>query len=546
MGIGRATEEAIKLWIAFGGVLLAYLWPQIKKKKVRDGLLIALVVIAGLNYIRYDFSRYRNIDTYDLLHYYLNTRYFEELGYFDLYPAAVLADQENGPYDDRLVRMRLQDPEEGYRRRPVGMGVARGREVREEHFTPESWASFERDFLYLQRETNFSRRNWRNLMDDRGFNATPAWLMVSAPLARLVPARSIRWLTILDLIWLLAALLVVRRAFGTRTMLWTLSFFFVTYSWRWTVPGNGFLRHDWISCLLISVSMLKMGRPYLAGFFTGYAAMMRLFPAVFLYGPVAKAAAQMLERRKLDLKRYQQPIKVVVAFLITAVVMESGAALIIGLEPIQQHAESIAEHVSPEELSSRRMGFAIAYGHEWKLRPRYITDERKAEIAAASTERLVIAVLVLLALAWGLRRSPDWETYALGFIPFFLLATASYYYFSIRAVLVVLHASDLSKLRNRVALIFLFALEVFANGSETLWPRHRVWLVGGLSQLLALYVIVMVVWLLIDARRADRAEAEPKASESSAKAETDQDDKESPTRKKPPKRSKKSRKKKRS
>ncbi len=523
MGVNRALEEAIKIWVALGGVILVFAWPYIRKEKIRDGLLIALVVIAGANYARYDMSRFSRIDTYDVIHYYLNARYFEELGYFDLYPAMILADQDNEPFSRRLNRFRFQDREQGYRRRPLSAGEERGRVVREEQFTPERWAAFERDFLFLQRQTGFSRRMWRTVLDDRGFNGTPAWVLMAMPWAKLVPAQHIQLLCFLDLIWIFFALFLVRRAYGTNTMLWCLFFLFVTYSWRWTVPGRVFLRHDWMASLMIATSLIKLGRPLLAGLITGYATMMRIFPAVWLYGVAGKAAARILKRRKFEFSRYRRPLTLALGWIIAVVVIEGAAAIVIGTDAIRDHAESISEHITPAELSSRRVGFAIGYGFDWALTPRHITEARKREIEDARTERLVISFLVMLALGWGLRRSRDDEAYGYGFIPFFLLATASYYYFTTRITLIVLHAADLSKLRNRVGLGLLLLIEVFTNGVQSLFPGHRTFLVGGLSQMLTLYCLVMVGWMVFEAHKAD----------AKGDDDDDDDDNESPNAKSP-------------
>jgi len=549
MDVSRATEESIKVWIALGGVVLPFLWHRIPQEKVRQGALIGLTVIACLNYVRYDFSRFRFPDGYDLIHYYMSSRYFDEVGYFDLYPAAFLVDQENGPYDPDHSRVRLTTSDGVYEFRPLGDAIERGRELREQRFTPERWASFERDFLYLQRETRLTRGTWRDLTEDHGFNGTPTWLMVARPLAQLVPATQVNLLCLLDILLLFVALALLRKAYGWPVMLWTLYFLAVTYSWRWTVPGRVFLRHDWFCSLLIAVALIKLGKPLWAGVATGYGGLMRLFPVVWLYGVAAKAAALVIKQRRLDVKAHRQALVLALGFTASVVVLEGATAAVIGVDTIREHIEKISEHVSTDELTSRRIGFAIGYGHHWRLRPTHITPARKAEIAAASKERLAIAFVVLLALAWGLRRSRDDEAYAYGFVPFFLLSTASYYYYSARATLVVAHAADLEKLRNRVGLASLFAIEVFANWAETRHAGHRMFLVGGVSQLLMVYVVLMTGWLIYDARRADALEAEAAAKAAAAPPPASEPPEEAPAKApaeaSPPKRKGRSKRKKR-
>ena len=143
------------------------------------------------------------------------------------------------------------------------------------------------------------------------------------------------------------------------------------------------------------------------------------------------------------------------------------------------------------------MGYVIGRSYDGKLKPKNITEAQKKEVADHKTENRIAALFMLLALAVGMRKLRDDEVYAFGYIPFFLLATASYYYSVARITLIVLHAQDLSKWRNRIGLSLLFGLEVFCNYAEVTYPKHRVYLVGHLSWGLTAYVLLMATWLLV-------------------------------------------------
>ena len=116
----------------------------------------------------------------------------------------------------------------------------------------------------------------------------------------------------------------------------------------------------------------------------------------------------------------------------------------------------------------------------------------------------------LLLLGWGLRKSEDDEAYAFGFIPLFLLTTASYYYYVTRLILVAMHAGEIERPRNQVGLVMLFGIELFANWAEGAYTGHRVFSIGWMAWLLTLYTLVMTGFLLWEARQADtlRATAE--------------------------------------
>src|SRR5438105_3980804 len=134
-GVSRGVSEVIKIWIALGGVGLAIAWAFLPRRAAM-GILGALTLFAGLNYARWGTRvPFERVDTYDLIHYYLNAKYFEELGYYDLYPAIILADHENfGPYYDEGTKFMDQD-DSGHHVRPIALALDEGQVVKQK-FTP--------------------------------------------------------------------------------------------------------------------------------------------------------------------------------------------------------------------------------------------------------------------------------------------------------------------------------------------------------------------------------------------------------------------------
>lgn len=527
MDYGRPTSELIRIFLALGGVGLVVAWFQLKAP-LRRALLIALLVVSGLNFARMGPNLLlRQVDSYDLIHYYLNAKYFDELGYFDLYSAALLVDHDNKPYDPRIEFYRAQDAERGYRY-PVKLdeGIARGRIVRDEKFTHERWKQFEYDFLYIQRDMQLGRGLWRELLGDRGFNGTPVWLLVGKPLAHLVPVEGVKVLCFIDVSLLILALFFIQKAYGTTTSLFALLFFFLTYSMRWPVPSHAFLRYDWLASLLIGMSLVKLGRHKLAGVLTAYAALVRLFPIVWMFGPFARGVTALVWPRGADgaeisstsdgkkgsaakksaplvmpfmARVDKRLVGMAIAFLLSAGAMEGLAVVVYGTDSVRAHTEKLSEHIKPEELSSRRIGLALALSYDGELLPKNIPHERKMKIKAQSGARTALALFILVVLAFGTRRLSDDLAYGLGFLPFFLLSTASYYYYVARVTLIVVHASDLSKLRNRFGLAWLLALEALTHFAETAHPGHRVYLIGHLAWGLAAYAIILAFWLAYEA-----------------------------------------------
>ncbi|TPV93559.1 MAG: DUF2029 domain-containing protein [Myxococcales bacterium FL481] len=500
MDVSRGVTEAIKVWLALGGAALGLAAVRLSARRL-GRILLLLTLVATLNYARWGpKAALERVDSYDLMHYYLAARYFDELGYYDLYPAVLLVDHEHGPYDARIKRCRLQDAA-GYRLAPLAECLERGRSVREQQFTPTRWQAFEHDFLALQRGWKMSRRLWRDMIQDRGFNATPAWITVMSPLVTTVPVEAIKWLAWLDVVLLAVGLGAVRWAYGRATMLWAWLFLMVTYSLRWPMPTQVFARYDWVAALMVAMALLRKSRPFWAGGLVGFAALVRLFPIVWLFGPAARALWRLIRPTAGASRFDREGARLAAGALACLVVLEGAALLNLGIDTARTHAQNIAEHVRPEQLSSRRIGFALAYSYRGELEPKYLPKSRKLEIKDQARERWPIVAVLLGLLGFGTRRLRHDQAFALGFLPFFWLATASYYYYVTRITLVIWHAEDLSRRRNRVGLATLFGLEVFANWAETVHPGHRVYLIGRLAWGLLAYSVLIAGWLAWDAWR---------------------------------------------
>ncbi|MEQ1570712.1 MAG: hypothetical protein ABMA64_34100 [Myxococcota bacterium] len=513
MDVGRAVTEHFKVYLCAAALLLALAWPLVPAKWRRQGLL-ALVLLAGANYARWGTEALTTrVDAYDLLHYYVNAKYFDELGYLDLYPAMLVVDADNdGPFFAQGETYMAQDAQ-GHHFAPIAQGIARGREIRP-RFTDERWAEFSHDVLYLERTVGCRDRDrrgrclrelsdelYRQLINDHGFNGTTTWTLVARPFT-VVPVEWVKLLGYIDVVLLAAALGAVAWAYGGTTAGWTLLFLLVTYSTRWPYFSWAFLRYDWVAALLGATALLKKGRPLAAGVLAGWAATLRLFPAMWMWGMFCKGVAGLAGRR------LERPaLWLAAGFVATVIALQGAAVAQFGTHSVVEHFENMMDHNSAEQLSSRRIGLALALATEpWRgtATEMVITPARKAKIDAQEPLRYGIALATMVALGYAVRRRGDDEAFGYGFLPFFLLTTASYYYYVCRATLIVLHASDLDRWRNRVALALLFGLELFSNAAETFQSGHRLFLIGTLAWGLWLYAVVAIGWLILDDTRADR------------------------------------------
>ncbi len=523
--VGRTFTEEVKIFIALGAIALALFWPRRASPRVRRSWTAALVLLtlfAGWNYARWGPKAIGvRIDTYDVIHYYLNAKYFDELGYLDLYPAMLLADHENdGPFFERQGNRYLAQSEaRGHYWDTVDNAIARGRVVRESRFTPERWKAFEHDALYLQRVRGCMEKNsrgecraelsdglWRQLIVDHGFNGTTVWTLIARPIAQVVPVESIKLLGFLDVLLLAGAVGAVVWAYGTVPGLWITLFLVTTYSTRWPYFSWVFLRYDWVAALLFAMAFVKRGWPFVGGLFAGYTAVLRIFPVVWMWGPFGKGVAG-LARGVV-----RRPLLVLAAgFLVAGLGLQLAATATFGTHSVRTHVENMVDHNDPQQLSSRRVGLALAMSTPLSAgteAPTNISREHKNLIEAQQPYRYAIAALLVLALGWVVRRVRDDEAYAYGFLPFFWITTASYYYYVARVTLILAHAADFERSwRHRTGLVMLFAIEVLTNWASVNVGKHRMVLIGSLAWMLVVYGLVQLIWMEIEARRKEKGEA---------------------------------------
>lgn len=518
MDVTRAVTEGWKIWLAGGGILLAIAWRWLPRRAA-VGALAALTVVAALNYARWGPKTLLDkIDNYDLIHYYLNAKYFDELGYFDLYPAVILADHEQfGPYFDEGDKYLAQD-ETGHHFRPIGHAVERGKWVKENRFSEARWAAFTHDMVYLQREKKgLSDSLWREMIQDHGFNGTTVWTMVARPIASVVPVEWVKPLGYLDVVLMAGGLGAIAWAYGGPVATWTTFWLLITYSTRWPTFTWAFLRYDYVAALLAAMAMLRRGRPFAAGLFAAMAATLRLFPAMWLFGPGAKGLFSLpkVVHRKL--------LVLLGGFVVGVAVLQGAATLAVGADAVKVHIENMKDHNDASNLSSRRIGLALALPWRGEVTPKFIEKARKERIEDQKPVRYAIAGVVMLLLGWAMRKVEDDEAWAYGFVPFFLLTTASYYYYVARVTLVVLHASRLDRPKHVVGLVWLLGLEAWTHWAETRYPDHRVFLIGSLAWGIAGYVALITGWTLLEKTgslpKGSSTTSEPAGASASAGAE---------------------------
>lgn len=281
-----------------------------KQKKFAFLTLSALMVFAWCNYGTFNGGGLKLIHHHEQFHFYLAAKYQQEVGWFDLYRAAVLADAET----TRALNVQQIRDNATFELEPVAKAFAE-RERIVGRFGPR-WEEFKRDWELLMTPPNIAdleacearrcndvstlmqcrsqceqeraqgtaawRSRFNSILQDHGNSNSPAWSVITHPISRLVP-----WTPAGQafLGWLDMALMAF--------MWW---FIFKTFGWKpaaigmlmWATPplvfpylAGSFLRWDWLFCLGMTICMMKREKWLYAGLFFGFAVATKLFPLWF-------------------------------------------------------------------------------------------------------------------------------------------------------------------------------------------------------------------------------------------------------------------------
>jgi len=456
--------HVFKATIAVTAIVLLFMVRFAERRGVEAGrnpldLVLGLVALAAV-FAYFDFGYYPKFgqfqNPHDFFHYYMGAKYSDELGYLDLYPSVVVASYENNG------NKRLQD---GYRDMTdysfkAGAYAVTHADRYRGLFTARRWEEFKQDARFFQ--YFLGMRRWKTVTRDKGYNATPVWNMTARFLTNRVPVTwggNLRALMLLDLALVALAVVLVWMAFGYRTAMFTLIAFCTCFSMSYTHIRGAFLRLDWVTLLVMTTCMLKMGRYKTGGFLLAYAGMARMFPLAFGFGMGAKFLWDLYETRKLN-RKY---IEFFVALGVGCVALVGLSAWLDGgFERWPAFFAKIALH--DHDISGMRVGFKYLFLMNF--------DDPKigwTAFEAAQWETLEqfrwllwgIRGLVLAASLWLVRGLDVYETVPYGYVPAFFLTAPTFYYQVMVWVTVLLFLPKRDRLARALGAAGVFGLSVW-------------------------------------------------------------------------------------
>lgn len=427
-------------------------------------LLAALCTLGWFNYWQFDPKVAGGINDYtDTAYYYTNSKYLGELGYDGLYAGALLCDDERGaPRTRQITTIRdLRDDELVSRE----VGLEHGREVKA-LFTPERWAAFCHDMTFFLDRID-RRALTTNFFVDHGYNPPPTWTIVGGNLSELVRVEDLKRICNVDTALVGLMLLVVGWGFGLETMLWGSLFYTVTFSGRWPILGMAIMRFDWVAALVAGYAFLRRDAMAAAGASMTYAALNRVFPAIFFWGWLVEAARDVVRERRVPARH----LRFAGAAAITATLMTGVAAVQYGPGTLAESAHHLSLH--NESFSSHRVGLATVLVYRGETTREQInanggmrTKELAVQAMMPALRVLAVGFLALIAVYGWRTGKPAWELVPLVTLPLFCATTPQVNYYNYRLVLVAWHASRLDERAHRLLLALLLGVEVVAQGAH--------------------------------------------------------------------------------
>jgi hypothetical protein len=447
--------------------------------RVLVGLWLAAAVYGAFNYYQFDGRVLGTPGDYnDATYYYLNSKYFQELGYSRLYHAMLVADAEGRHrFNDVSVYRDLGAYDRMLSRREA---IARADEVKG-RFTTARWNEFRHDVDWLTSRN--PDQSWSYFFIDHGYNPPPSWTLVGGSLARACPVERINLLTKVDLLIVVAMFAAIGWAFGGPTLLVSILFFLCTFSGRWPILGQSILRFDWLASLVVTACMLRKGKHGIAGALLTYSMLNRVFPGIFgvpyalwmardLWGAWrARRAGEGAAPKPLLRPEHRNFLVGVAASLL---LFGGGALAVYGPEAFAESAAKLKMHGGPDSFSSHRVGLAVAlvYDGEWTRRelerggglPEKIRQLWRLQPVLRGVGLLM---LVLMTIYVWRTKEPVWQLLWLGIFPLFALTFPQINYYNLRLLLVLaMVAHFAANTRGRAwlaALVMLFLVEAAAQ-----------------------------------------------------------------------------------
>jgi hypothetical protein len=411
------------------------------------------------------------VHRWELFHYYLGSKYPEELGYKRLYVCAAVAQSELGDAQRaEVVARKIRDLETDVIQ-PAAPVLEHPEECKR-HFTPERWKEFKKDVSWFRFTSN--KTFWEGMQTDHGYNPPPVWTMSGHFFGSFFPAatnESMNVLASLDTIVFALTFFAIWWAFGLEMCCLSLLFWGTQFPANGYFTGGAFLRQDWLLYLVLSACLLRKHYWALAGASLATSALLRVFPAIFFSGIVVVTLVH-LYRHKRFAKHH---LRVFAGAAAVSVVLVTGSVAVAGSGAYRDFLEHIELHHRTPLTNNMGLSILLSYtaaGRAEVTRDKNLLDEfqkwAEAHTAALARRRssyLAVNGFFLVVFFMTVRRIKSlWMAMGLSGILLVSIPTLTCYYYSFFLVPLLL-----AKASRQAGWLALLASGVGAI--LVLWPR---------------------------------------------------------------------------
>jgi hypothetical protein len=441
-------------------VLLVPAWLCDRRRWVRAGwvvtaLLVAMVVCAA--YVT-EHKKTREllvedkIHGWNVFHYVLGTKYFDELGYFDLYLGALLADVEA---DNVFQWAELTRDMHTYDDLPRADALLMAQELGvKQRFTPQRWESFQRDLAQIQ--THRRAKWWKDTLRDLGYNPSPAWLIVHRPLLNAVDVShgpTLARLCSIDLLLYALTLLVMAWAFGLRSSLFA-TLWMISYFGNSNLLVGSYLHYDWLFFTILAVALYSKGWLASSAVVLAYVGLMRGFPGLIALFPCVAWLRELIRTRRLP-PRYTR--FVVALGLAMAVCVGLGSTTARGPQAWVEWKEKISIHRYNHPLFAKRVGLQRLMVHDFDTGRWFMSRTQREKVMLRNDPAYDILKWTLVGLALlAMIRRRDHDGLLLGIAVAFFLLVVSRYYASVWVLLLTWLPWDRRRILNLLSSLAVF------------------------------------------------------------------------------------------
>jgi hypothetical protein len=418
-------------------------------------LAAVLVHNAGLFY---GALRGEHLRTWNVYHYYLGSKYFSELGYWDLYAATLAADDKRQQEKSQLPASERDRadavPDFGHIDRTRDMHTYRvvprheiSRRYDRSAFSNERWKRFAEDTRWLR--PRYHTEGWCSVLTDWGLNPTPVWMAAGGLLSNRIALQSPLFLLITnsDLPLFILMFAALWWAFGLRPALAAVTWVNLIHFNRGRLAG-GFMQYDWLASMVVALALYHRRRPALAGAALSWAMMTRVFPGFLVLPLLLKAPLDLLRGRGgagqgARLQRLRFLVGLGAACLLLFLASQLNAR---GWYAWPEWIEKITMHREALDLDPMQLGIGRLAQHApstddfWAARVSSPYRQSKGASRAAFGFRLLGGLLLLGAL-W---RRRDQDAMILMLFAVFLGLTLTRYYGTAWVLLFMLGAGGRS------------------------------------------------------------------------------------------------------